>query len=337
MNHPRTTFVRSSVVAARFLLGIAAIAVVIVSILASGYILDNNSSVGEFEPSNPVAPATNGKPYDAHVELSINQVETSPRRLQASGALEFDSTMRKVVTSMQESDVELQLYVTGGFLYDRTVAQRPVQVPLKSMSATLRVDLPSFDMPLYGYPTSYPYDTYLSQFRIHVLVPEGVELSAGRDGGPESRDLAVVVKQVELEGPLSDWSMIQDWDASSSGVSTFNDASDLVPNLDSDVEIAIERSPSTLAFIYAILALPILITLGYILAMYNRSRTEPAATMGSIELAAALLAIITLRQVLVPSEISGITTLDNILGIEIAIISAISVLVHVLPKGRQPS
>ncbi|MBB6347968.1 hypothetical protein ACWGH8_26050 [Nonomuraea muscovyensis] len=68
---------------------------------------------------------------------------------------------------------------------------------------------------------------------------------------------------------------------------------------------------------YAILATPVLLVFALALRRLRNKNTSP------LELAAALLAVIPLRQVLVPSDISGFTLLDKLLGIEVAFITAV--------------
>ncbi|GAA4912902.1 hypothetical protein HD597_012359 [Nonomuraea thailandensis] len=78
------------------------------------------------------------------------------------------------------------------------------------------------------------------------------------------------------------------------------------------------RSPKTLAFAYGIMPLPLLLVLGYLVARHRACGSWTDSRTSPLELAAALLAVITLRQASIPSDVAGFTTVDKLLGIQVS-------------------
>lgn len=68
----------------------------------------------------------------------------------------------------------------------------------------------------------------------------------------------------------------------------------------------------------------------------SANRESGAVTTSPLEFAAALIAVITLRQVLVPPDVAGFTILDKILGIQAATITAIVIVVQTFPRPAAP-
>jgi hypothetical protein len=140
------------------------------------------------------------------------------------------------------------------------------------------------------------------------------------------RTLTLFVFTVGLDDNLGDWTLPPLGDNSHSyhvdtggKVEGARPGSDVVHRLrlDEAIQVDLARRPNTLAFVYAILATPVLLVFALALRRLRNRNTSP------LELAAALLAVIPLRQVLVPSDISGFTLLDKLLGIEVAFITAV--------------
>ena len=76
--------------------------------------------------------------------------------------------------------------------------------------------------------------------------------------------------------------------------------------------------------------LPLLLVLAFSATRHQAAGSEQTSPL---EFAAALLAVITLRQVLVPPDIAGFTTLDKLLGIEVAFITAATIILHRTPRS----
>ena len=75
------------------------------------------------------------------------------------------------------------------------------------------------------------------------------------------------------------------------------------------------------AFVYAVSLMPAVIGLGFMVRRHGKP--NPGNTAAALELAAALLALIALRQVFVPANISGLTRLDLLLGVQLALLCAL--------------
>ncbi|MEV4167653.1 hypothetical protein [Nonomuraea dietziae] len=201
------------------------------------------------------------------------------------------------------------------------------QIRLRDMYAVF-APLPDFKVPLTGSMTAYPHDRYSARFQIEITVSDGVELPPLPDGTKRMspRTLMLFISTIKLDDNLSDWTLPRLGDnAHSYYVDTGGKVEGTRPGsnvvhrlrLDTAIQVDLTRRPNALAFVYAVLATPVLLVLALALRRQSKN-TSP------LELAAALLAVISLRQVLVPSDISGFTILDKVLGIEVAFITAVT-------------
>lgn len=88
------------------------------------------------------------------------------------------------------------------------------------------------------------------------------------------------------------------------------------------VVLYIKRPPLTRAFVLGMALVPLLLFLVVAGRLVSRWRQDqPAGSLPTelpVELAAAFLAILSLRQVLVPNEVQGLTAVDFILGAQLA-------------------
>lgn len=192
-----------------------------------------------------------------------------------------------------------------------------VEVPLQlGMSV-------SFDIPIAGNPISYPQDEYRTRFRLTFTAPDGVPLPTLFDRTRYGRELAIAMTFIQLDPNLRDW--VLDQEDNNQDQPRFGER---VPNLDGSVVFTISRSDKTLAYVYGIMVLPLLIVAGYLVATRRMASSWRDTQTSPLELAAALLAVITLRQVLIPPDIAGFTTLDKWLGIQVAAITAVTVGSH---------
>jgi hypothetical protein len=80
-------------------------------------------------------------------------------------------------------------------------------------------------------------------------------------------------------------------------------------------------------YIASVALLPLLIALALIVGQWARQSSWSEST-SPLELASALLALLALRQVLTPANISSITLLDRILAAELAIILLVTLFVY---------
>lgn len=74
------------------------------------------------------------------------------------------------------------------------------------------------------------------------------------------------------------------------------------------------------AFVYGVSLMPAVIGLGFAVRTRRRGRVSVDDSASALELAAALIALIALRQVFVPVDISGLTRLDVLLGVQLLVL-----------------
>jgi hypothetical protein len=84
-------------------------------------------------------------------------------------------------------------------------------------------------------------------------------------------------------------------------------------------------------FVYAIAALPLILGGGYLFRQRRADRDSGAA----LSLAATLLSLLTLRQVVTPVDIQGITRLDRLLALELAVLIAAFAMTAILAPANQ--
>jgi hypothetical protein len=88
------------------------------------------------------------------------------------------------------------------------------------------------------------------------------------------------------------------------------------------------------AFIYAVSLMPAMIGLSF----FVRTRRGVSAndTSAAMELAAALLALIALRQVFVPTDVVGLTRLDFVLGVQLLAVCWLMAVTYVAEPPPSP-
>lgn len=261
--------------------------------------------------------------YDGVANIAVQSldVRTGVMRATASVYLNHSSWYQTFQTSDLRK-VRLEFSVMGGG------TSRPVSSEVQLEQS---MSLPTFEVPLAGGPpAAYPYDRYIAWIRLDLSVPEGVTLPTLVKAKRLERKLLLAVNYVTLDETLRDWVLV----AQSNERQPFyisRGYAERIPSLIHSIQLVVERGDKTLAFIYSIFSIPALLVASYLVARRRSagrradaddSRTSP------LELAAALLAVITLRQVLIPADITGFTTLDKLLGIQVAAIAAATILSH---------
>ena len=149
-------------------------------------------------------------------------------------------------------------------------------------------------VPAVTHPQLFPDDTYTADIDIQLASPQNVVVG-----------VAVAAARGDL---------LVDWRTSATTHPDARTADGYVP---AQLHLRLSRPTHLRLFVYAVAVAPLLlgIAAGFSWLRDRRSTGAP------IELAAALLALLPLRQVLVPGDITGITRLDHLLGIEVVIIA----------------
>ena len=185
-----------------------------------------------------------------------------------------------------------------------------LRVPLADLVGAARSVAPgvsratpgTIELPLLGQPDSYPFDWFSLQSSIDITVPPGMEFTEKESGGV-SRTAFLPFRIVARTDPE-----VGDFD-----VEATPDSSDA-----EILDVYVDRELSTKVFVCVVLLVPLVFAiLLAITAGAARASSENAATaarnllLGFVGVSLSLLPI---RQVLVPSEIEGLTLVDWWLG-----------------------
>lgn len=179
------------------------------------------------------------------------------------------------------------------------------------------------DIPVEANPQSFPHDRY----NLHILnatltTPEGTWLRYQRKTAKGEQVLRTTDWLIGLGiawgDRLVDWRLKSSL-ATSVSKQSYGKYTDYAVN----VGTQLKRPISLILFVYSIALTPALLGWSYWLRARRKGGGEDS--MGPLELGAAFIALLTLRQVLIPSDIPGITLLDRLLGIEVVALVAIAV------------
>lgn len=200
------------------------------------------------------------------------------------------------------ADSNLRIRITNLWVEDAEVSYPLAKVvDPRGVPDTLEV---GFSVPAIVDPADFPNDTYSLDLGVFVSLPAGVSAATPwRHVGP-----VPFVFGVAAASQLGHWGVATDRIVSRGPSS--NDGLPLIT-------VEFTRGWPYWAFVYAISLMPAVIGLSF--AVRTRRRRDSAAeeTSAAMELAAALLALIALRQVFVPTDISGLTRLDILLGVQL--------------------
>ncbi|MGW5010576.1 hypothetical protein [Micromonospora sp. NBRC 110037] len=173
-------------------------------------------------------------------------------------------------------------------------------------------------------PQAFPNDVYdLSTASAILELPAGISYRVG-DGAT-----ARLVQQLSFGIALSQGDKLVDWTVEPGyAISRPSEGFAQIADLSGSVRRPTEYTIS----VYSIAAAPLLLGIAAAAENWRRRRESPRSSP-SLELAAALLAMLPLRQVLVPSDIPGLTRLDRLLAVEVVAIVAMIVLPAALGRS----
>lgn len=167
-------------------------------------------------------------------------------------------------------------------------------------------------------PSRFPNDTYRVDLAVSAFLPAGLTAVPKRHDPadptvktvPANQTLPVVYA-VANDHRLGHWTL--DTDPVLADNLAEDRTSRVFPHL---IKAEFSRGWPSWMFIYAISLMPAVVGLSFFLRTRRRGAGAPD-TSAAMELAAALLALIALRQVFVPTDIVGITWLDVVLGVQL--------------------
>jgi hypothetical protein len=100
--------------------------------------------------------------------------------------------------------------------------------------------------------------------------------------------------------------------------------------------IVLQRPSRVRLLVYAVALSPLLLAASAAMLWTNARRAAERSSAAPLELAAALIAILPLRQVLVPADIPGLTRLDYLLSVELVAMIALFALTAAMPGPDTP-
>jgi len=163
-----------------------------------------------------------------------------------------------------------------------------------------------FSVPAIVDPADFPNDTYSFDLGMLVSLPAGVSAAVPwRSVAPVPFAFGVAAAD-----------QLGHWRIETDRVVSQGPAKDRLPLI--TVEFA--RGWPYWGFVYAISLMPAVIGLSFAVRTRRRRSSAGDDTSAAMELAAALLALIALRQVFVPTDISGLTRLDILLGGQLLVV-----------------
>jgi len=181
-------------------------------------------------------------------------------------------------------------------------------VPVALMPGTL-------NLPLTGQPQAYPFDAFefSPPTTFSVRLPRGIELPPRKVRGVAVPVEGLPVRLEIFTNPATDafqWQLIAESFLSERAL----------------FAVRAERQGSTKFFIGAVLLVPLLFVFLLALALRRRAATEGAPDLRDLLLGliGATLALLPLRQVLVPAEFETLTLIDWYLGGVVLLCAAIA-------------
>jgi len=170
-------------------------------------------------------------------------------------------------------------------------------------------------LPVEGSPQSFPNDSYNIAVSATIATPRGILLRIRYNAKSVTTFRMPVAFAVANDDRIVDWRISAESVISTAAYS---------PNfIHATVRSTMRRPLGFLLFTYSIALAPALLGIAFLVRIRNSSGQWRSET-SSLELGAALIALLTLRQVLVPTDIPGITRLDKFLGLEIVALVTIT-------------
>lgn len=185
-------------------------------------------------------------------------------------------------------------------------------------------------------PSQFPNDTHAFDLRVNAYLPKGLGAAVPDASGMPldvvSRYELPVDFGIALDKRLGQWDL--DTDAFIAGGRETSPAGGS-PYYAARMKIELGRGWTYWAFIYSVSLMPAVIGLSFFVRIRHRLGTSD--TSAAMELAAALLALIALRQVFVPTDIVALTRLDFLLGVQLLVVCWLMAVTYVAePRAPAP-
>ena len=159
-------------------------------------------------------------------------------------------------------------------------------------------------------PTKFPQDRWEFHGAARLVLPAGLTVpSTGADARSNELPLAIAFKR---EDRLDQWYLMGDPTTSPPKGGSPSD-------LRADISADLSRPLNTVLFVYVISLAPLLVGSAYLVGRRGSADETPAA----LSLAASMLSLMAIREVLTPNDIEGLTYLDRLLGLELVVLVAV--------------
>lgn len=257
-------------------------------------------TTGALDSVNRVAKAT--------VSISVRGPDgTIPKFYAASGGSITSATSLDVKPEYAQQNAILSLNLTGG---------RHVDIPMQ-MAQVVASSSPDYrpiavDLPADTSAALFPNDVWEFDGAAHFLLPLSVVAAPVVEGEP-------LVNQIPMGIGFLREDRLEQWQLSSRPVVTaaytLSSGGDNVSLDSADFYAIVERPSSFWVFVYVIALTPMIIGLAYM-----ASRNDQGDSATALSLAATLLSLLAIRQVVTPSDIQGLTRLDRLLGFELVVL-----------------
>jgi hypothetical protein len=244
----------------------------------------------------------------AQLEIELNSVNPT------SGTASLDVALDAQATILAGYTPDAWATKYQGQTGEITVGDNTIEIPLDRLSTEDFTQ--SVQLRMYANPSRYPNDWYrLAVGEVLITLPQ--------DSYYWHNELPFIPVSVHMraapsmEGKSIEFTIEQP--------SMTNNFAELRSDDIDDVQIVVQRESTAKSFVWAMALAPALLILaaGWQLASSIRhSGNSVPQNVLPLELGIAVLAILPLRQVLVPSDIQGLTTVDFLLGTQLAVLIA---------------
>jgi hypothetical protein len=243
-------------------------------------------------------------------------VHTWLRSRKALDAPTFRGPDGQSVTDMNSSIKPSYAGLTVDLRIDFSLSQE-VHVPFR-LSELIRPDgaETTADIPANTSSTNFPQDVWAFQGSATMSLPNGISVSA--PGAPAARrfDMPLALGFCR-DDRLQQWQLESQparsaWPNYGPGSAAFSEIT--------VVHALLGRPVSFWLFVYVLGVTPLILGCAYIVGRRSGAANESIA---ALSLAATLLSLLAIRQVVTPAEIHGITRLDHLLGLQLVCLIAV--------------
>jgi hypothetical protein len=241
---------------------------------------------------------------EAYVGILDKRTKKRPFSVNKRGNVSLDDRYKNLSISLITNTHEFRNRVTAfplRSLVDPGPSDRP---PESAAVITLGIR--------YSATNRYPDDWYAAATSFRMQLPDGLIWSTPY---LTSSEIPADVQIADTSGSTDKMLYLSD--------SSFLENTDEDPfSANPSISIIVRRPALTQLFVWSMALTPALLLPVILFQLIGERKEDHApsrtARNVSLELAAAVLAILPLRQVLVPSEVQGLTTVDYLLGAELA-------------------